>query len=434
MLRNILSASLFVLMASAAGAQERTPLDKFVDGFPMELEKQTRDADYNELFRGGDPSAYFNVHASEFMNTAVLPSRQPVMALGSRPMPEVGAVKVKMLEESSLKGTLSLDEFLEKSDYAQAYIVVHKGDIVYEKYPRLRPEDVHLWMSSAKPMASLIIDQLISEGKIDENAPVTDYITDFKGTDWDGITTRDIMDMATGMDLVDTSESRFDPNNVARRVYEAEFGFPNETRGQELLTDVLRSTKRKEEPGLAFGYASGLTQMLVILAERVEGERWPQMFDRRVWSKVGAEGALQIHLTPDGIAAAHGLVSSNLRDFARFGMLYTPSWNKTATEQVVTDEILKRMHNQVRSHEFMMSSFHGSAFSEYMGGDDFISNGRQWDLFWPDGDFWKGGLMTQGLYVSPARDLVIAYYNVNNDDHSAHLYARAIATSGLFDE
>lgn len=434
MLRNIISASLFVLTAAAAGAQERTPLDKFVDGFPMELEKQTRDADYNELFRGGDPSAYFNVHASEFMNTAVLPSRQPVMALGSRPMPEVGAVKVKMLEESSLKGTLSLDEFLEKSDYAQAYIVIHKGDIVYEKYPRLRPEDAHLWMSSAKPMASLIIDQLISEGKIDENAPVTDYITDFKGTDWDGITTRDIMDMATGMDLVDTSESRFDPNNVARRVYEAEFGFPNETRGQELLTDVLKSTKRKEEPGLAFGYASGLTQMLVILVERVEGERWPQMFDRRVWSKVGAEGALQIHLTPDGIAAAHGLVSSNLRDFARFGMLYTPSWNKTATEQVVTDEILKRMHNQVRSHEFMMSSFHGPAFTEYMGGDDFISNGRQWDLFWPDGDFWKGGLMTQGLYVSPARDLVIAYYNVNNDDHSAHLYARAIATSGLFDE
>ena len=434
MFRRTLASSLFVVAASAAGAEERTPLDAFVDGFPMELEKATRDADYNELFRGGDPSAYFNVHASEFMNTTILPSRQPVMPLGSRPMPEVGAVTVEMLDESSLEGALSLDEFLEKSDYAQAFIVIQGGDIVYEKYPRLRPEDAHLWMSSAKPTASLIIDQLISEGKIDPDAPVTDYITDFKGTDWDGITTRDIMDMATGMDLVDTSESRFDPDNVARRVYEAEFGFPNETRGQELLTDVLKSTKRKEEPGLSFGYASGLTQMLVILAERVEGERWPQMFDSRVWSKVGAEGALQIHLTPDGIAAAHGLVSSNLRDFARFGMLYTPSWNKIATEQVVTDEILERMHREVRPHAFMMSSFHGPAFTEYLGGDDFISNGHQWDLFWPDGDFWKGGLMTQGLYVSPSRDLVIAYYNVNNDDHSAHLYPRAIATSGLFDK
>lgn len=416
-----------LLAASTVWAQERTSLDTFVDGFPMELELETRNADYNELFRGGDPSAYFNVRASEFMNTAILPARQPAMEFGSRPMPEVGQVAVEMLDESTLEGSLTLDEFLDQSDYAQAFIVIQGGDIVYERYPRLRPEEAHLWMSSAKPTASLIIDLLISEGKIDEDAPVTDYITDFKGTDWDGVTTRDIMDMASGMDLVDTSESRFDPDNVARRVYEAEFGFPNESRGQELLTDVLRETPRMEEPGLQFGYASGLTQMLVILAERVEGERWPQMFDRRVWSKVGAEGALQIHLTPDGIAAAHGLLSSNLRDFARFGMLYTPSWDRISTERIVTDEILERMYDQIRSHEFMMSSFHGPAFTEYMDGDDFISNGRQWDLFWPDGDFWKGGLMTQGLYVSPRRDLVIAYYNVNNDDHSAHLYARAIA-------
>jgi CubicO group peptidase (beta-lactamase class C family) len=429
-----LVASLTITVTSVAGAQERTPLDKFVNGFPMGLEKQVRDADYLELFRGGDVSSYFNVRASEFLPTAILPPRQPVMALGSRPMPKVGAVKAKMPDESSFKGSLSLDEFLKKSDFAQAYIVVHRGDIVYEKYPRLRPADAHLWMSAAKPTASLVIDMLISQGKIDEDAPVTNYITDFKGTDWDGITTRDIMDMATGMDLEDTSESRFDPDNVARRVYEAEFAFPNEARGVELVTDVLRSTKRKEKPGLSFQYASGLTQMLVILAERVEGERWPQIFDRRVWSKVGAEGALQIHLSPDGIAAAHGLVSSNLRDFARFGMLYTPSWDKIAVEQVVTDEVLERIRSEMRSHEFLMAGFDGPVFADYLGSDEIQGNSRQWDVLWADGDTWKGGLMTQGLYVSPARDLVIAYFNVNNDDHSGHRFARAIATSGLFDK
>lgn len=63
-------------------------------------------------------------------------------------------------------------------------------------------------MSAAKPTASLVIDMLISQGKIDEDAPVTNYITDFKGTDWDGIPTRDIMDMATGMDLEGTSPKR----------------------------------------------------------------------------------------------------------------------------------------------------------------------------------------------------------------------------------
>ena len=89
-------------------------------------------------------------------------------------------------------------------------------------------------------------------------------------------------------------------------------------------------------------------------------------------------------------------------------MLCAPSWDKIATEQVVADEILDRMCDWLRPHDFMMNSFHGPAFTEYMGGDDSIATGRQWDLFWPDGDIWKGGLLTQGLYVSPSRDLVIA--------------------------
>ncbi|MBW4936016.1 serine hydrolase domain-containing protein [Marinobacter sp. F4206] len=417
-------------MQQTTATQERTLLEEFQNGFPSKLENQTRAAGYMGLFAGGDVSAYFNMRASEFMNTAVLPSRQPVMPLGSRPMPEIGSIKAETIND----GEMTLDQFLARSDlYAQGYLVVHKGEIVYEQYPRMNPEDAHLWMSCAKPTAGLIVDMLISEGKIDENQPITTYLTEFKNTDWDGITTRDVLDMATGMDLEDTTESRFDPDNVARRVYEAELGFSNVNRGVELLADVLKSTKAKSKPGQAFEYASGLTQVLVLLAEAVEGERWPQMFDRRVWSKVGAESALQFHLTPDGIAAAHGLVSSNLRDFARFGMLYTPSWNKIAVEKVVSDEILARIRSEVRTHDFIMAGFDGPVFADYHGTDNFIANSRQWDLVWPDGDLWKGGLMTQGLYVSPARDLVIVYFSVNNDDHSTHRFARPIATSGLFD-
>lgn len=409
---------------------KRTPLEHFVDGFPIDLAKRAVAANYGELFLGGDISAYVNVRAAEYLRTAVLPVRQPMMPLGQRPMPGIGLIEA----ETEHFGRLSLDAFLARSDsYAQAYLVVHKGDIVYEKYPRMRREDSHLWMSSAKPTASLIIDMLISEGKIDENQPITKYMTDFRGTDWDGITTRDVMDMATGMDVEDTAESRFDPKNVARRVYQAEFNFPNPITGKiEMLADVLRSAKAIKKPGLAFEYASGLTQMLVLLAEAVEGERWQQSFDRRVWSNIGAEAPLQLHTTPDGIAAAHGLISSTLRDMARFGMLYTPSWNKIAVQQVVTPEILKRIHTEVRSHEFLMKGFDGPVFAGYTGSDDFIANSRQWDLVWPDGDLWKGGLQTQGLYVSPSRDLVICYFGVNNDDHSGHRFARPIAISGLF--
>ncbi len=420
-----------LLSATPLAAQERTPLEEFMNGFPIELEERTRAASYEELFKGGDVSAYFNMRVAEFMETAVLPSRQPVMPLIRRPMPEIGSVEAETMND----GTMSLDTFLSKSEsYAQAYLVVHKGEVVYEKYPRMRREDAHLWMSCAKPTASLIVDMLISEGKIDEDRPITDYLTDWKGTDWDGVTTREVLDMTSGMDLDDTAESRLAPNSIANRLYRAELGFPNPNTGEvELLAEVLKSTEAKSDPGLAFEYSSGLTQVLVLLAEAIEGERWHQIFDRRVWSKVGAEGALQLHLTPDGIAAAHGLVSSNLRDFARFGMLYTPSWKKIAVEKVVSDEILTRTQDGVRPREVFMNGA-GPRFANYLGSDDVIGHSRQWDLVWSDGDLWKGGLMSQGLYVSPSRDLVIVYFSVNNDDHSVHRFARPIATSGLFDE
>jgi len=65
--------------------------------------------------------------------------------------------------------------------------------------------------------------------------------------------------------------------------------------------------------------------------------------------------------------------------------------------------------------------------------DTMISNSRMWDAVWPDGDIWKSGLMAKGLYVSPDRDLVIAYFSVNEPDATIHRYLRPLATSGLFD-
>jgi hypothetical protein len=48
--------------------------------------------------------------------------------------------------------------------------------------------------------------------------------------------------------------------------------------------------------------------------------------------------------------------------------------------------------------------------------DYVISNSRQWDNIFPDGDMFKLGFNGQGMYVSPSRDLVIAYFSTNPDE------------------
>lgn len=110
-----------------------------------------------------------------------------------------------------------------------------------------------------------------------------------------------------------------------------------------------------------------------------------------------------MNTSPDGVALAHGLVSSRLCDLARYGMLFTPSWDKVASARVVTPEIIKRIRQGVRTKKFYRDGFDGPVFISCLNDDTMISNSRQWDAVWPDGDFWKAGIMDQALYVSPDR-------------------------------
>lgn len=425
-----LSVALAAPMASTA--QERTPIEEFVDGFPIDLAERTKSASLLTWLAGGDESVYWNMRTAEIVPTAVLPRRLPTMPLGERPMPQVGAIKA----ETENWGELTLNEFLARPDsYSQAFMVVHKGEVVFDSFPRMRPSDHHVWMSNSKPTAALLVEILISEGLIDDQASIADYVDEFKGTAWEGVTVNHVMHMASGLDIDDTAATRGDPTAHAHRLYLAEFGFPVDGKVEKLI-DVMADAQPGSEPGQKFVYASAHTQALVYLVEAVTGERWAQTFDRLVWSKIGSEGPLQVHTTPDGVALAHGVISSRLGDMARYGMLYTPSWEKIATEQVVTDEILDRIREDVQSHEFLMAGVNGPVFASMLENTDepeFISSSRQWDVLWEDGDMWKGGMQSQGLYVSPDKDLVIVYVSTNAHDHSIHRWPRTIATSGLFD-
>ena len=364
-----------------SSTSDRTPLEDFVkNGFPMDLAKQALSCPFAELLKGQDISSYFAMRPAERLPTVVIPSRfQPSSSFGKRTDLEDKIGKIAIETEQS--GVLTLDEFLTKSElFSQGYLVVYKGDIVYEKYPRMKPTDNHMWMSCGKPTAGLIIELLIEEGKIDDQRVITDYITDWKGTDWDTVVIKDVMDMAAGMDMEEIASSREDPNSTANRIYQTEFDCPNQVTGvKELIGDVLKVCKKAHPAGEKFEYASGYTETLVLLAEAASGKRWGQLFDDMVWSKVKADGPIQFHTTKDGVCCSHGLVSSTLRDMARFAMLFTPSGSKVSSETVVTKKILDRIHDSVRSHEFLMKGSDGPVFASFLGGDKdpFLGNSRQ---------------------------------------------------------
>lgn len=409
--------------------KERLPVSQVKEEFSLSvIESIERRISVPALLRGRNESLYWTTHVANSMPTALLPRVQPTRYLARDINPDIGLVSMP----TSL-GDLSLRDFLaHEQSYAQGFVVIHKGTIVFEEYPGMRPEQSHLWASNAKPLSSLLIDLLIDEGLIDQEKTFGEYVPDFKGTAWQDIKVVDILDMTPGLDTEEDEKTRKDPNSIAIRTFLAELNEPYGKKGRvETLREVLKSARKIREPGTSFDYGSPVTQALVLLTEAVTQQKWADAFQQRVWSKMSVEGPLQVHLTPDGIAAVHGLVSSRLRDMARFGLLYTPSWNKVSAEKIVSEDILDRIRNGVRDEAFFLGGYDGPVFTERLK-DKIVSNSRQWDAVFEDGDIFKGGFMGQGLYVSPSRDLVIAYFSTNVRSDIA-VYLRALIRSGSFD-
>lgn len=109
---------------------QRSPIATFKNGFTLEQSKKfLSERDLPKWMAGADTSVWVNFRMSEVLPTAVVPNRQPARSLPKAINPAIGKIKA----ETKHLGTLTLDEFLSHPNgYAQAFIVVHKGRIVYE--------------------------------------------------------------------------------------------------------------------------------------------------------------------------------------------------------------------------------------------------------------------------------------------------------------
>lgn len=420
---SLLAAVTVPFVGSAALAEDTPFVKQAFEGYTAEeVHGWVADLQLADALAIGRPLLWFSTNGAQVFPTAVIPARNPASTFETAPIAEVPGFTAE-----TAVGTMPLAEFIEHPDsYTRGFIVVHEGKIVYETYPGMRPNDFHITASASKVFASLLVDVLIDEGLIDENVPIGTYVEGFKGSAWEQIRVVDVLDMASGLDAIDGPEYFADPTSIIARMLTAEMGNSDET-----MLGVMREAQPVAEPGAGFTYSSMATQALVFLVEGATGKPWAQVFDERIWSRVRADGPMQVHLSPDGIALVHGFMSVALRDLARFGMLYTDDWDQVATERVVTPPILERTRSPQRTRDFYRAGPSGEKFMERLGDDTVRTGGRQWDAIWDDGDFFKSGLNTQGIYVSPDRSLVIAYFS-NDPNQTIQKYLRPLATSGLF--
>ena len=394
------------------GAKTTLPVSSAKSPFPLEFveDAQKRFESFHYQL-GGDHALYYNLHLSEVLHTAVSKPNLAYKPLQKALVPKLGD-KVSF---TAKEGELTLNEYVVHPNHrVQAVVMVHKGRIVYEAYPGMNPIDQHVWMSPGKSTVALVLAQLEAEGKVDMNKEVVFYMPEFKGTNWDGIKMIDAANMATALQLEETMEAIVDPKSIIVRFFAAEFGSPNPDTGK--VDDWLQILKgadkiEGEEPGYRFRYSSAVTQVFVKIAERLEDKTWAEIFEERVWGHMTARLPMQHNLTPDGTSVAHGLLSTTAEDFARFGMLFTPSWRKAAVKQVVSPKVLKRLQTAGSPEAFRRGAKYEGLKEDF--GEAPLMNSYQFDAVFEDGALWKHGNLAQGIYIDPARDFVGVYFSTN---------------------
>jgi hypothetical protein len=112
--------------------------------------------------------------------------------------------------------------------------------------------------------------------------------------------------------------------------------------------------------------------------------------------------------------------------------MFTPD-GRSNVDSIISDSYLRKIQKEGRPAIFNADRENNPRLID---GEQPRHNTYQWDLVMEDGDFFKSGYGGQGLYVSPSRDLVIAFFGtLDEQGQSSQLaqVARQLAKSGLFD-
>ncbi|MEM7484591.1 MAG: serine hydrolase domain-containing protein [Bacteroidota bacterium] len=355
------------------------------------------------LRHGGDISRFYFLHFSEIEKHARILKSDTLTTLVEMPRADVKGFVVPT--DLDLGGGMPLNEYIQRAE-VDGLIIIHKGKIVFEGYPRMFPTDFHVNYSITKIYVSTSIAILEDRGLLDTNKPIDYYLKDLDGSSWEGVPIVDILAMSSGIDP-----------GKSGQLFNSAY-----TRREQIK--ALTTAKATKPSGMKYDYRGINTTMLTLLVEEISGLTFSDFLEQEIWRRIGSEYNALLGKRANGIVATSSFgISSTLRDLARFGLAFTPSGRKSV-DPIISDDYLAKIRDVNTNLK------EKSWYSKEMK-----YSGYQWDEIYEDGDFYKGGHAGQGLYISTSRDLVIAFYgtyNENKQEHQLPVISRQIAKSGIF--
>ncbi len=217
--------------------------------------------------------------------------------------------------------TSTIAHWLDTS-YSDGFIVLHHGEIVFERYLNGMDErTLHLSQSVGKSIISAVAGMLAGRGLLDPESLVTDYLPELRRTGWRGAKLRHVLDMTTGVRYSEDYEAL--DSDMAMTDIAAGWKPPRGRRKCPACVwdQILGLRDQARAHGETFEYRSIETDVLAHCMMRVTQTSLDQLISRELWSGLGAEESASFTVDAAGYALACGGFNATLRDYARFGLM-----------------------------------------------------------------------------------------------------------------
>ena len=322
--------------------------------------------------------------------------------------------KISQLPVKTGSGTMEFKDFLYSDlSTAMGVLILHKGNIVFEHYPRMQAHEKPVYWSVTKVLVSSLVSILEDQKKIDITKPIDFYLPELKQSDFKGILIKNILDMATG---INCSEEYFDKNSCYYRYSQTVGdGYWDETSPSNPYEYIANlDVGRYIEQGKQFDYSGVNTFVLSWLVEKITGLQFQDAFSEMIWTKIGAARDAAIFAPRNGIPVTHGGFLSTQRDLARFGLLFTPSYHVVSKDRLISEQHVSYLLNQGRPELIRYDSSRKIP-------KELKHNVYQWDMVYQSNDIYKGGWAGQGLIVNPIKDYVVVWNSYFKDKEESEI-------------
>lgn len=337
-------------------------------------------------------------HMREFMPTAgIYRGDGPVRVLNQRP------VELANFSFASTNGSEhTVDEMLDAS-YADALVVLHDGELVFERYLNgMNPASQHQMMSVTKSLCGTLALQLIHEGLIDEDLPVGHYLPELAGSAWEDANVKHAMDMSTGIAFSEVYDWEDELGDMVRyAICSGLSDSPDGYQGPTTITELFPTFQKDGEHGHMFHYVTPNTDIVGWIIGRVTGVPLSQAFSERIWSQLGTERDAYIIRDHIGMDMAGGGLNATARDLARFGQMILDN-GQVDGRQVIAPEVVAEIFKGGDQEAFARGSEEWSP----------LWKGWSYRAFWwithnANNAFTGIGINGQWLYIDPTARVVI---------------------------